>query len=556
MGVFEIVIALLLGGVALAAVARRIAVPYPALVAVAGAALALIPRVPTVVLDPELALALFVAPVLLDAAFDASQRDLLRNWRAVASLALGAVVLTVVVVAVVAHALVPGLPWAAAIALGAIVAPPDAAAATAVLKQLRPPHRLLVVLEGESLFNDASALLIYRFAVGASAAGLASVSRWSLAGTLVWVGAGSIALGLVLVRVVISITARIHDVATAVIVQFCGCFAVWILAERLHLSGILTMVVFAMAASRVAAQTTAARVRVPSYAVWEVAVFVLNVLAFILVGLQLRQIVERGTWTQYVGVTAAVCSAVILARIVWVSGAAFVSRWRCRSRGDPLGAPADVVALSGRAATIVGWCGMRGTVTLAAALALPTDFPYRDLVFFASFAVVLVTLAVQGMTLRPLLLWLDVRDDGTVEREVRLARVETLRAAPAVRGQAPPRGARRTRRRGRWRRSRGGARRDGGGAAAADRAARRRHDRRHRVSAGRAGDRPQGARSAGGRSNRSGERLTGRRLSFATHLFRAEGIAGARPLVEREGALGRRSSAAMPVLASSCRFKG
>jgi NhaP-type Na+/H+ or K+/H+ antiporter len=203
MGVFEIVIALLLGGAALAALARRIAVPYPALVAIAGAALALFPRVPTVVLDPELALALFVAPVLLDAAFDASQRDLLRNWRAVASLALGAVVLTVVVVAVVAHALVPGLPWAAAVALGAIVAPPDAAAATAVLKQLRPPHQLLVVLEGESLFNDASALLIYRFAVAASAAGFASVSRWSLAGTLIWVSAGSIVLGLVLSRVVI-----------------------------------------------------------------------------------------------------------------------------------------------------------------------------------------------------------------------------------------------------------------------------------------------------------------------------------------------------------------
>jgi NhaP-type Na+/H+ or K+/H+ antiporter len=214
-----------------------------------------------------------------------------------------------------------------------------------------------------------------------------------------------------------------------VIVQFCGCFAVWMLAERLHLSGILTMVVFAMSASRVAAQTTAARVRVPSYAVWEVAVFVLNVLAFILVGLQLRQIVERGTWTQYVGVAAAVGIAVILARIVWVSGAAGVSRWRCRPRGDQRDAPADVVALSGREAAIVGWCGMRGTVTLAAALALPIDFPYRDLVFFVSFAVVLVTLAVQGMTLGPLLVWLDVRDDGTVEREVRLARVETLRAA-------------------------------------------------------------------------------------------------------------------------------
>src|SRR5687767_3181850 len=209
MRVFEAVIALLLGGALLAALARRISTPYPALVAVAGAALALFPGVPSLVLDPELALTLFVAPVLLDAAFDASQRDLRKNWRAVIGLALGAVVLTVAVVAVVAHALVPGLPWAAAIALGAIVAPPDAAAATAVLKQLRPPHRLLVILEGESLFNDASALLIYRFAVGASAAGF--VSGWSFAGTLIAVGAGSIVLALVLSRIVLFIVSRIHD---------------------------------------------------------------------------------------------------------------------------------------------------------------------------------------------------------------------------------------------------------------------------------------------------------------------------------------------------------
>ncbi len=427
MEVFEIVIALLLGGAILAAIARRIATPYPALVAIAGAALALFPRVPTLVLDPELALALFVAPVLLDAAFDASQRDLRRNWRAIVSLALGAVVLTVIVVAVVARVLVPGLPWAAAIALGAIVAPPDAAAATAVLKQLRPPNRLLVVLEGESLFNDASALLIYRFAVAASATGI--VSGWSFSGMLVAVAAGSVVLALVLARITIAIIPRIHDIATVVIFQFVSTFAVWILAERLHLSGILTTVVFAMAVSRPAAQMVAARVRVPSYAVWEVAVFVLNVLAFILVGFQLRQIVERTAWTQYVGVAAAVCVAVILARILWVSAAAAVSRWRCRPRPGGGEAPEDVVALSGRAAYVVGWCGMRGTVTLAAALALPAGFPYRDLIFFTSFAVVLVTLVVQGMTLRPLLEWLEVHDDGSVEREVELARVETLRAA-------------------------------------------------------------------------------------------------------------------------------
>jgi CPA1 family monovalent cation:H+ antiporter len=420
MAVFQIVIALLIGGAILTAIARRLAMPYPALVAIAGAALALFPRMPSLVLDPELALALFVAPVLLDAAFDTSQRDLRANWRAVAGLAVGAVLLTVAVVAVVAHALVPALPWAAAIALGAIVAPPDAAAATAVLKQLRPPHRLLVILEGESLFNDASALLIYRFAIGASVAG--AVSPWTLVKTSIIVGAGSVLLGLVLSRVVVFITSLVEDVASSVIFQFCGTFAVWLIAERLHLSGILTMVVFAMAVSRRAALAVAARIRVPSYAVWEVAVFVLNVLAFILVGFQLRQIVERTDWTQYLGIATAVCIAVILARIVWVSAASAVSRWRKH----------DGVGLSGRAAYVAGWCGLRGIVTLAAALALPVNFPFRDLIFFTSFAVVLVTLVVQGMTLRPLILRLDVRDDGTVEREVQLARVETLRTALAA----------------------------------------------------------------------------------------------------------------------------
>ena len=282
MEVFEIVIALLLGGAALAAVARRIGAPYPALVALAGAALALVPGVPTLVLDPELALALFVAPVLVDAAYDTSPRDLRANWRSVASLALGAVALTIAVVALVAKALVPDMPWGAAVALGAIVAPPDAAAATTVLKQLRPPHRLLVILEGESLFNDASALLVYRLAVGATAAGF--LSGWSVLPTLLVVTVGSVVLALVLARLTLAVNARISDVSTAVVVQFCTTFGVWMLAERLHLSGIITMVVFAMAASRRAPAVLPARIRIPSWAVWEVAVFVLNVLAFILVG--------------------------------------------------------------------------------------------------------------------------------------------------------------------------------------------------------------------------------------------------------------------------------
>jgi monovalent cation/hydrogen antiporter len=436
MEVFEIVVALLLGGAALAALARRIGAPYPALVALAGAALALVPGLPTLTLDPELALALFVAPVLVDAAFDASPRDLRANWRQVASLALGAVALTIAVVAVVARLLVPDMPWAAAIALGAIVAPPDAAAATTVLKQLRPPHRLLVILEGESLFNDASALLVYRMAVGATVTGV--MSGWSILPTLVGVTLGSIVLGLVLARLTLAINARIRDVATAVVFQFCGTFGVWVLAERLHLSGIITMVVFAMAAARRAPEIMPARIRIPSWAVWEVAVFVLNVLAFILVGFQLKSIAARATGetgARYAAVAAAVCLAVILARIAWVTGAAALSRWRCRARADGAPMPHDAVGLTAGGAAVVGWCGMRGAVTLAAALALPTGsagaapFPYRDLIVVTAFGVVLGTLVLQGLTLRPLLLHLRLRDDGAVEREVRHARVEALRAA-------------------------------------------------------------------------------------------------------------------------------
>jgi monovalent cation/hydrogen antiporter len=417
--IFEAVIVLLLIGAGLAALARRIGAPYPALLALAGAGLALVPGTPVVSLDPELALVLFVAPVLLDAAFDASVRDLRHNWRPVAALALLTVAVTIVAVAATVRMLVPDIRWPAAVALGAVVAPPDAAAATAVLRQLRPPHRLLVILEGESLFNDASALLIYRLAVGAAAAG--ALSGGDVVPTLLFATVGSIALGVGLAPLTLRFVARIQDVSTAVIVQFCSTFAVWILAEWLHLSGILTMVVYAMTVARTAPDVVPARVRIPSYAVWEVAVFILNALAFILVGLQLKPIVAqlRGAeLREYTAVAGAVCVAVIVARLVWVMGTNLV-RGPHTSQGR-------------RSALVVAWCGMRGTVTLAAALALPADFPYRDLILFSAFLVVLGTLVIQGLTLKPLMAWLGLEHDDAVEREVRLARVETLRAGAAA----------------------------------------------------------------------------------------------------------------------------
>src|SRR5882757_2586775 len=319
MAIFELVIALLLLGAVLTLWANRIGVPYPALLALAGAGLALIPGAPQVTLDPQLALALFVAPVLLDAAYDASPRDLKQNLKPLISLALVMVVLTIVAVASVARKFVPDLGWAAAIALGAIVAPPDASAATAVLRRLRPPHRLLVILEGESLFNDASALLIYRIAVGAAMTGAAA--GWKIVPLLLFTCGGGVLAGMGLARLYMWLTRGVDDIQISIILQFVGTFAVWIIADHLGLSAIITVVSYAMTVAQVAPGRVDARHRISSYAVWEVAVFVLNVLAFVLIGLQLRTILTRmrdSDWHTYAVCAVAVCVTVIVVRVVWV----------------------------------------------------------------------------------------------------------------------------------------------------------------------------------------------------------------------------------------------
>ncbi len=425
---FESVLVLLLAAVLLAALARRTGAPYPAFLALGGVVLAFVPGVPLIVLDPPLALALFVAPVLLDAAYDSSPRDLRDNWTAVASLAVGVVLLTTAAVAFVAHALVPGLPWAAAIALGAVVAPPDAAAATAVLRQVRPPHRIVTILEGESLLNDATALLVYRVAVGAVIAGTFSIA--DLGPTFLLGVAGSVVVGLVLSRLALRVLTRVEDVPSAIILQFISTFGVWILAERVGLSGVLTMVVYAIAIAREAPDVTPARVRVPAYAVWDTVVFVMNVLAFVLIGLQIRPIVEaleRPDRRRYLVAALAVLLTAIVVRFGWVMAHNAIARWRIRRTG--FHPPRPMSPPTVRGGLIIAWSGMRGIVTLAAALALPANFPFRGLVLLTAFCVVLGTLVFQGLTLRPLLRVLALPDDDVVGREVGLARERTLQAA-------------------------------------------------------------------------------------------------------------------------------
>lgn len=437
MAQFEWILALLAGAVALTALARRINVPYPSLLACGGTAIALLPNAPEFALDPALTLALFVAPVLLDSAFDTSTRDLKANWIAVTSLVLVAVGVTTVAVAFVARAFVPDMPWAAAVALGAIVAPPDAAAATAVLRSMHLPHRLMVILEGESLLNDASALLIYRLAVVTAVTD--QVSFRDLAPAFALGVAGSVVAGFLLARAYQKLSARIDDTPSSIVLQFVGTFGVWILAERLRLSPIVTVVVYAFTLARESPQQTAARLRVPSYAVWDTVVFVLNVFAFVLIGLQLRPILaslqpeQRGTYLQ---VAAAVLLTAVVVRIAWVMIYNTAARLKHRWLGPGIWPGPQAPTWQG--GLVVSWSGMRGVVTLAAAYALPTAtasapaFPYRDLILLCAFCVVVGTLVLQGLTLKPLIAMLALRSDDSVEREVQLAHREINEAALRV----------------------------------------------------------------------------------------------------------------------------
>ncbi len=421
--IFEWVVGVLLGAVVLAALARRVGAPYPAFLALGGCALAFVPGVPNLALDPELALALFLAPVLLDAGYDISLRDLKANWRSVGGLALGAVAATTAAVALVAHLVVPDMPIAACVVLGAVVAPPDAVAALSVLRHVALPHRVAVILRGESLLNDAGSLLIYRLAVAAAVTGSFHLSE--VAPTFLLGVVGSLVAGPCLARLYLPIAHRFSDAPSTIVLQFVAAFGIWLIAERLHLSGVLTIVSFAITVARYSPGLTAPRTRILSYAVWDTAVFVLNVLAFVLIGIQIGPILDRLTGSDRSDaliLAAAVFAAVVVVRIGWVvaaNGLRGLGR-KLRRGAKPSLAPALAIS----------WSGMRGIVTIATALALPTEgFPKRDLIVFGAFCTVIGTLVVQGLTLAPLLRLLRLEDDDPVGRETGRARAEAYAAA-------------------------------------------------------------------------------------------------------------------------------
>jgi Na+/H+ antiporter len=431
MATFEWIIVLMLGAALLATLAQRLGAPYPTFLALGGALLAFVPATPNWTLDPKLALTLFVAPILVDAAYDTSLRDLRANWRPIAGLVVAAVGTTVLAVAFVARWLVPEMPWPVAIALGAVVAPPDAAAATAVMRQVKLPHRLLKILEGESLLNDASALLVYRLAIMTVLAG--HVGFASYAPVFLLTVFGSLVAGVACAYALPLLMNRLHDVPISLIVQFASTFGVWIAAEAIGLSGILTLVAFAMTLARRGGTQLPARMRVPIFAVWATAVFVLNAFAFVLIGMQLRPIWGRldagGTRNDAVVIAVVVLGVTIAARFAWVMVYYTLMRRRHDRSGEST-PPRPTV----RGGIVVSWAGMRGIVTLAAAFAIPetlpngSPFPYRDLILLCAFAVVLGTLVLQGLTMEALIKRMGLTDDDPVGREIRLGRTQAYQA--------------------------------------------------------------------------------------------------------------------------------
>src|ERR671917_2415195 len=446
MSEIEMILVLLAAVAVLATLANKISIPYPILLVLGGFAKDLAPGMPRVELDPEVVFLLFLPPLLYVSAIFTSWRDFRANLRPISLLAVGLVLMTTCVVAAVAHWAI-GLPWAAAFVLGAIVSPTDAIAATSVAQRLGVPRRIVTILEGESLVNDATGIVAYRIAVGAVVAG--TFSLWQAGLQFVAGAIGGIAVGLAVGWFVI--WARRHvseEPHVQNTISLLTPFAAYLMAEELptylwhelhlpgefHLSGVLSVVATGLYVGRRGPYVISPETRLQGYAFWDLVTFLLNGLIFALIGLQLRSIVESlsdypvATLVLY---AVLISLTVIVARFLWVFPATYVPRWLSRSvrERDPSPSP--------RAVTVVAWTGMRGVISLAAALALPltieggAPFPGRDLILFLTFSVILATLVVQGLSLPALIRGLGLEDDGSREREAMKGRIRVAEAALA-----------------------------------------------------------------------------------------------------------------------------
>jgi len=386
-------------------VAQRLNIPYPALFVIGGAALGFVPGLPHITLQPDLVLLVFLPPLLFGAAFETPLRDLRTNLWPIGRLSIGLVILTTVTVAVVANALVPGMGWPAAFALGAIVAPTDALAATTVFRRIGVPRLVRTLIEGEALFNDATALIAYRAAVAAAVSG--SFVLANAVGGFAVAAIGGIAIGYVVGRALAAVVRWLDDPPVEVVLSLLIPYAAYLPAEQLHVSGVLAVVTAGLVIGRRLGTILSATSRLLWFTSWKMAGFVLNGFVFILVGLALPDVL-RGLGNrpplEVLGLAVVVCLVAIVTRFASVFLGSFApgSPRRVIARTNP--------SLAWRLTTLVSWAGLRGSVSLAAALALPSDFPERNLILLLTFAVILATLVGQGLTLPFVLRW--VRWDG------------------------------------------------------------------------------------------------------------------------------------------------
>jgi len=415
---------------ALTTIARKLAIPYPILLVIGGLVLSFVPGLPTIHLDPDLVFLVFLPPLLWAAAYFTSWRDFRANARPITLLAVGLVLVTTAAVAGVAHAALPGLGWAEAIVLGAIVSPPDAVSATAIVKQLHLPRRGVTILEGESLVNDATALVLYRTALVAAVSGTFELSNsvmdFFLAASM------GIAVGIIVGIVSCWVLRLTEDSFSEIAITLLAPYIAWVLADQVQASAVLACVTGGLYLRQHFSAIVAPITRIQARAVWDLLVFLLNGIIFILIGLQLDTLREAIPSSQLASLTVIgilVSTTAIVVRLIWVPIAAWLPRFLSSSlrARDPMPPWSNLL--------ILGWSGMRGVVSLAAALALPfttaagAPFPFRAEIILMAFMVILVTLVLQGLSLPLLIRLLNLAEDRTIEYEERKARERAAMAA-------------------------------------------------------------------------------------------------------------------------------
>src|SRR5213594_1033488 len=426
----ELILICLVAVALLAIVARKIRIPYPILLTVGGVVLALVPGLPAIHLDPQLVFDLFLPPLLYPAAVYTTWRDFRANLRPILLLAIGLVLVTMTATAYLFHWLV-GLPLAVGFVFGAIISPPDAVAALSVTQTLRVPRRMIVILEGESLINDATSFISFRFAVAAVMTGAFSLGQASL--QFLFVATGGVCVGLAVGWLATQVQKRLDDPPVQTMFSLLTPYLAYFSGEAIHVSGILAVVIAGIYYGWRAPRILSARMRLQALPVWEIVVFILNGVLFMLIGLQLPQVMHSlapGSATQVAKLALLVVLVMVLVRFAWIFGTSYLP-WLVGGKSHRKS------RIPWQQTALIAWTGMRGADSLAGALAIPfvlpngEAFPGRDLVILLTFCVIFATLVLQGLTLTPLVRWLGVVDDHVTEKEEKLARLKANEAALA-----------------------------------------------------------------------------------------------------------------------------